>query len=79
MMATFFDSPNSIIFVGLTFGFLSMTIGTIVACILKLKCFKCEICGCEIDRDISAEIMEREIEARMRRERPDDIPPSSQV
>jgi hypothetical protein len=73
-MATFFDSPNSIIFVGLTFGFLSMTIGTIVGCILKLKCFKCEICGCEIDRD-----MEREIEARIRRERPDDIPPSSQV
>jgi hypothetical protein len=74
MMATFFDSPNSIIFIGLTFGFISMTVGAIIACILKLD--SCEICGCRSKTNMDRIVLDLEAEIQRLRGllKPDKIP-----
>lgn len=76
-MTSFIESSNSITFITLTFGFLSMALITITTCIFRVKCRECAL-GCfKITRDITAENLELEIESRTNRK--DAIPPPSIV
>lgn len=63
-MATFFDSPNSIIFIGLSLGFVSMTVGAIIACVLQLE--TCDFLCCKTKTNIN--LLEIEAERRRRAE-----------
>jgi hypothetical protein len=63
----FLDSPNSITFTTLSFGFLSMSLAGILACCFRMKCNEVEMCKCfKMTRDITAENQELEIERRNR-------------
>jgi hypothetical protein len=70
-MESFLDSPNSISFTTLTFGFLGMALTAIIACSFRMKCREINFGCCKITRDVNAENIELEIENAHR----DRIPP----
>jgi hypothetical protein len=63
----FLESPHSITFMTLSFGFLSMTLASLIACCFRIKCSEID-CKCfKISRDIDAENIEFGIEGNMNR------------
>jgi hypothetical protein len=58
----YLDSPNSVTFITLSFGFLSMSLGTILACCFKMKCSQIDMCSCfKLTRNVELENINAEV------------------
>jgi hypothetical protein len=69
----FLENPNSITFMTLSFGFLTMALTTILACCFRMKCSEFD-CKCfKITRDIAGENIEIGIEGRQRGNNDDNV------
>ena len=62
----FLENPNSITFMTLSFGFLTMALTTILACCFRMKCNEIDCLCFKINRDIAGENIEIGIEGRHR-------------
>ena len=63
----FLENPNSVTFITLSFGFLTMTLASLIACCFRIKCNEID-CKCfKISRDIAGENIEIGIEGNMNR------------